>query len=321
MKRAGTEIQCTVRLDRFRVPSWAKRGMPVPKIRGFKTARDIRLRRQGKPLVYARVREMRSNHSATKVFWQHDRQRGWAKRWRITLVADDLRGIAAWEAWSVFKHLRFPRLTLVELAIDFHPSSGVDAEFVRQHALFGKSRFRPDRGGPGQLRFGSRSSGKLVRCYQKNAVNAFRVEVELHSSLLPRPLRDNHLEIIDSRWPEIADAAFSIVPRHFRFVQFRFKALGRHLRRRFGERGDELLEQTRVHSSQSLHEALAYLRRKGIHNPHRFLQPMKQLNTAVEQAIDEWAADFLRQCRELDEMQPNTDKPKRREQTFLRGGR
>jgi len=292
----------------------------VPKVRGFKTIRDSRLRWKGKPPVYARVREMRADCSATIAQWQYARRQGWVKHWRVTLVGDDQQGVAAKEAWLFFKHFRFPKLLLFELAFDFDPSSGVDDAFVLQHALFGKSRFRSDRGGPGQLRYGSRFSGKLVRCYRKDAVNAFRVEIELHSSLLPRRQRDNRLEIIDSRWPEIADAAFSIVPAHLKFVKIRFGALGRHLRRRFGERGDVLLARTRARSTDSLHSALTYLRGKGVHNPHRFLQPMTQINAALEQAIDEWATDFLRPLSELDEMQSKTSRRKRGEGTF-NGGR
>jgi hypothetical protein len=36
----------------------------------------------------------------------------------------------------------------------------------------------------GRLRYGGRKSAKLVRCYRKKSKNAYRVEVELHSSLL-----------------------------------------------------------------------------------------------------------------------------------------
>jgi hypothetical protein len=303
MEAKNTKSLCVVRLDRIRIGSWCKRGRPVPKVRGFKTIRDIRLRWRGKPRAYGRVRELKSNDSATTAYWQWDRQKGWVKPWRITIVADDLQGIAAREVWTIFKHCRFSKLLLFELAFDFQPSSGVDADFVRQHALFGKSRFRPDRGGPGQLRFGSRFSGKLVRAYWKQAVNSFRVEIELHSSLLPRRRRDNFREIIDSRWPEVADAGFSILPAHLKFVQLRFKALGRHLRRRFGERGDVLLEQTRARSTESLHSAMAHLRRRGVHNAHRFLRPMTRINAALERAIDEWAKDFLRPRYELDEIE------------------
>jgi hypothetical protein len=317
MEKARPEIRCVVRLDRLRISSWAKRGMPVPKVRGFKTIKDIRLRWKGKPLVYARVREMRSKTSATTVHWQYDRQRGWAKQWRITLVADDQQGITAQEAWTIFKHCRFPKLTLFELAADFHLSTGVDATFVLRHGVFGRSRLRSDRGGAGQLRFGSRFSGKLVRCYQKVSVGAYRVEIELHSSLLPRPRRNNLREVIDMRWPELADAAFSILPGHCRFVKLRFQALGRHLRQRFGERGDVLLEHTRALSTHSLHSALAYLRRKGIHNPHRFLQPLTRINAAIERAIDDWATDFLRPCHELDEIEDQTHRPRKEKKQWV----
>ena len=313
MLAAGVvDMSMRCRLDRLRIGSWCKRGMPVPKVKGFKVIRDIKLRwRAGRPPIYARVRELMSKHSATRAFWQYERRKAWVKQWRVTLIADDLRGITAREAWTFFKHFRFPKLLLFELALDFHPSSGVDADFVPQHAQFGKSRPRPDRGGAEQLRYGSRYSGKLVRCYWKESVNSYRVEVELHSCLLPRPRRNNLREIIDSRWPEIGNAAFSIVPGHCRFVKLRFNALGRHLRQRFGERGDLLLEHTRALSTQSLHSALGYLRRKGIHNPHRFLQPLTRINAAIEEAIDAWAADFLRPCHELDEIEGQTDRPRK----------
>jgi hypothetical protein len=321
MDETPTEIKCIARLDRLRISSWAKRGMPVPKVRGFKTVKDIRLRWKGKPLVYGRVREMQSESSTTKAFWQYDPQTGWARRWRITLVADDQQGIAALEGWNIFKHLRFPKLLLFELAFDFSPDTGIDADFVLQHALFGKSRFRADRGGPGQIRYGSRLSGKLARCYQKEAINAFRVEVEMHSSLLPRPRGDKRREVIDTRWPEIADAGFSILPSHLKFVRFRFKALARHLRRRFGEHGDVLLERTRACAEESLHLALAYLRRIRVNNPTRFLQPMTRINDALEQAIDAWAVDFLRPRFELEDIQGKTDRRKRGERRFIGGGR
>jgi hypothetical protein len=303
MEQAGTEIKCVARLDRLRWDSWSKRGALVPKVKGFETVRDIRLGwRSGNPPIYARVRELLSKHSATKAFWQYKRQKAWVKQWRVTLIADDLRGITAREAWSFCKHFRFLKLLLFELALDFSPDSGIDADFVPQHGRFGKSRFRPDRGGPGQLRYGSRYSGKLVRCYWKESVDALRVEIELHSSLLPRPRRNNLREIPETRWLEIVDAGFSIVPRHCQFVSFRFRALGRHLRKRFGERGDMLLERTRARSADSIHSALVYLRSQGVHNPHRFLRPMKKLNAAIERAIAEWSTDFLRPLYELDEI-------------------
>src|ERR1039458_7150135 len=109
MERARTEIKCIVRLDRLRADSWSKRGALVPKVKGFKIVRDIKLRwRDGKLPIYARVRELLSKHSATRAFWQYERRKAWVKQWRVTLIADDVRGITAREAWTFFKPLRFP---------------------------------------------------------------------------------------------------------------------------------------------------------------------------------------------------------------------
>src|SRR5260370_378937 len=53
-------------------------------------------------------------------------------------------------------------------------------------ARFGKSRRRTNRGGPGTLRFGSRGSSKLIRCYWKEEIGRYRVELELHATLLKK---------------------------------------------------------------------------------------------------------------------------------------
>jgi hypothetical protein len=137
MELAEAEIRCVALLDRVRIDSWCSRRMPVPSIKGFATVRDIRLRRRDKPLAYARLREMRSKNSDTTIKWLYQRQKGWVRPWCITQTADDRTGITAPELWTFFKHCRFPKLLLFEFAFDFHPSSGVDADFVLQHALFG----------------------------------------------------------------------------------------------------------------------------------------------------------------------------------------
>src|ERR1700730_9386541 len=116
--------------------------------------------------------------------WEDQRQQGWLPPWRITLIADDQTGLTPEEVNKFIKHCRQYRLVLIELALDFAPASHVDEVYVMQHGIFGKSRSRPDLGGPGQLRHGSRRSGKLVRCYWKDQVGAYRVELELHSGLL-----------------------------------------------------------------------------------------------------------------------------------------
>jgi hypothetical protein len=83
----------------------------------------------------------KSTTDGTKVFWQYQRRRGWLKPWRITLVADDCRGLSAEDVHLVVKHCRFYRFVLIELALDFNPMV-MSHDFVRRHGTFGKSRRR-----------------------------------------------------------------------------------------------------------------------------------------------------------------------------------
>ena len=69
--------------------------------------------------------------------------------------------------------------------MDFPEDSGVDEEFVLRFGKFGNARRRKDRGGPGTLRYGSRTSPKMVRCYLKKSLDSYRVELELQ--LRPAP--------------------------------------------------------------------------------------------------------------------------------------
>jgi hypothetical protein len=83
----------------------------------------------------------RSTSDDTKVFWQYQRQRGWLKPWKVTLVADDKRGLEAADVHLVMSRCKFVRILIVELALDFEKSV-MDHRFVRRHAIFGKSRRR-----------------------------------------------------------------------------------------------------------------------------------------------------------------------------------
>ena len=196
---------------------------------------------------------------------------------------DDETGILPSQLRRVLRKCRFFRFVLVEVAVDFSPKLGVDRRFVRRHGAFGKSRRRPDRGGPGQVRYGSRKSGKLVRCYWKEEVNAFRVELELHSPLL-RKFRIDKLA-------DIADVPYCIFPKHLRFVRFRWGALSRHLNGRFGLRGEAILAAVRDKDDVSLARGSKYLRRKGVNNVHRFLEPLR-VNRSVEEALIRWSFQF-----------------------------
>jgi hypothetical protein len=280
-----------VRLDRVRIVSWAKPGWKPPSIPGFRVVKDTWVRPQGPTPTYYRVRELQAEASGARAWWQYQPRRGWLRPWRITLVGDDRTGLTPYEAIRILKRCRYAWVVLVELAVDFDPTSGVDRAFVKRHGVFGKSRRRTDRGGPGQLRYGSRKSGKLVRAYWKDEVNAFRVEVEMHSQLLSRRRRQRARKTADELTNDLANVPYLLFPKHIAFMRFRWAALKRYLKRRLGRRGSELFNEARAKAAISLQAAARFLRTSGVNNVHRFLVPMR-INEEMDSALTKWSLDF-----------------------------
>jgi predicted amidophosphoribosyltransferase len=138
----------------------------------------------------------------------------------------------------------------------------------------------------------------LVRCYWKKRVGAYRVELELHGQLLNKSRRGKEPNY---KFDEAPDMILpSGVHRHVRFVQVRWRALERHLVRRFGRRnGIAILEQARVKADVSLQAVTRFLRRQGVNNAHRFLAPMRRINKVVEHALLKWQMDFRDQWNRM----------------------
>jgi hypothetical protein len=131
-----------VRLDRVQILSWAPRGKNPPKLEGYKIVSDLFVRCQATTSTYARVRQYQSTTNDAKIFWQYQRLKGWLKPWKITMVPDDASGLSYEEVEKVLRRCRHYRFLIIEIAVDFVPSAGVNRRFVRQHAVFGKSRRR-----------------------------------------------------------------------------------------------------------------------------------------------------------------------------------
>jgi hypothetical protein len=129
-----------VRLDRAQILSSAPKGRKPPLLEGYAIVRDCFVRCQTTTSTYARCRQYKSSKDDTKIFWQYERLKGWLRPWKLTIVADDKTGLSYKQIDLVLSHCRHYRFLLVELAIDFGPSTGVDRRFVRSHAIFGKSR-------------------------------------------------------------------------------------------------------------------------------------------------------------------------------------
>jgi hypothetical protein len=110
-----------------------------------------------------------------------------------------------------------------------------------------------------RLRYGGRKSAKLVRCYRKKTKDAYRVEVEMHSSLL------NQHGIRDVR--DLVNAARMIYPKHLQFAEFDWKKLGSYLEKKEGENAQSILEGAR-RRAKSMRRVTRYLRRERINNVH-----------------------------------------------------
>jgi hypothetical protein len=155
----------------------------------------------------------------------------------------------------------------------------VNSQFVRRHAVFGKSR-RSRRKENSILYWGGRKSTKLVRCYKKKELGTYRVEPETHSPLLRRE-KISTLDDFDGLPP-------AIYPKHFQFVTVDWDRLEQHLKRK---RNSQAIIAGVQQRRTSLSRLRRYLRRNGIANFHRFLVP-HAINRAIDRAFTRWIRKF-----------------------------
>jgi hypothetical protein len=132
------------------------------------------------------------------------------------------------------------------------------------------------------LYYGSRKSDKLVRTYKKREVEAYRVELELHSGLL----RHHNISVLDDLvlLPEV------LCPKHVQLVDLDWNRLRRHLANKIGDRGDDVFAGARQRK-MSILRLQRYLRRKGVVNTHRLLLP-RAVNADISRALNRWIRKF-----------------------------
>ncbi len=282
-KKANNDAgQIHVQIDRVQLLSWAPEGRTPPTLTRFVVTRDSFVRCQTTTATYARCRHYKSLRDDTKIYWQYRRQKGWLEPWKITIVADDKTGLAYEDFDRVTRRCRLYHFLTVELAIDFSPSMGISRGFIPQHATFGKSRPRAKHSLDRVLYRGRRRSNKLVRCYAKDELNVFRVELELHSRLL------RHHSI--SALADLQRLPGVIYPKHLLLVGFDWERLEHYLAKRFGMQASRVLAGARKREA-SVRRTRRYLARQGVVNIHRFLVPLA-INDAVVDALDRWARTF-----------------------------
>lgn len=135
------------------------------------------------------------------------------------------------------------------------------------------------------LYFGGRRSDKFVRCYKKERLNVFRVELELHSKLL----RCHSVSTLD----DFRFLPGVVSPKHLLFVEFDWERLEQYLTKRFGTQGSRVFAGAR-RRADSLQRVRCYLTRQGVVNVHRFLVPLA-INAEVVRALKRWARTFRNQ--------------------------
>ncbi len=273
---------CVPRLDRLKliITRFERRRVrKLPQIPGFQIKADHFVRSQTSVTTYRRVRRLENPKSGTKAYLQYWPTHGWLDPLKITVVGCDKTGIPWPDLRTISQAFGdLPRITMVELALDFSPASGVDRHFLLAHARFGKSVVNKTNLYPGVLRYGTRKSARMVRAYAKRAVNAYRVELELHARWLCLP---QSVYLLGN---------LPLGERDIQFVELDWPALESHVRRCRPGASKILFEARR--RAGSLHRVLEYLRHTaGVNNPHRFLRRML-INEEIMCALNEWCASM-----------------------------
>lgn len=275
-----TTPQVRARLDRVQLVAWVPRNRKPPTIEGFNVKSDTFVRCQTTTQTYARCRQFCSVTSDARIFWQYRPLKPWLGPWKITLVADDRSGLSRADIAKVLRYCCDYRFLIIEVALDFAGSTNVNRRFVSAHAAFGKSHQRTETAET--LHYGSRKSGKFVRCYHKRVLGVFRVEVELHSVLLEKVLA----------LPDFRTLPNILYPRHLQFVAPAWERLGQYLTSRFGDQAERMIAEAKRRAA-SLPRLRSYLTRRGVPNGHRFLVPL-EINTNIKRALNDWARRFTR---------------------------
>jgi hypothetical protein len=261
---------CDTKIDRVIVSGSVRTGATPPTFDGYRVVCDTFVRSQARLKTYLRVCIYHNCKTGVCIYLLYRPVLRGLPQFKLTVIANDYRALSCQEIYQIVRRFGTYWLTLIEIALDFPSESHVDLRYVRAHTLFGKSRPSNPNRFPGTLRYGGRRSDKLVRCYRKGQINRFRVELELHSSLLRKfgILRLEDLEKLPAQ----------LYPNHIRFARLDWQAL----EKRFPGLG--------ISPTLSIHKTMELLRQCAVNNPHRFLVPLR-INKLILRALKQWARD------------------------------
>jgi hypothetical protein len=282
------KLDVTARLDRLRLNSDYFSKDVVDQIPGFHCEYDYDVTRnpgsKARHSGYRRVARYSNERTRTQFEVQYKPMQPWFPACTVTLIADDRTGLTRREVDIILESFEKWRLTMVEIAVDFDAGSVVNTNFVRRHLVVGKSRYAPNRD-TGFEYFGTRKSQKFGRCYDKENINAYRVELELHSAWL----RAHKIREVN----ELAKLSALLPRKELKFVRLDLEALERQLRQAKIPVEPEIQRARNI--SGGLYFTMLRLRQRlGLRNTHRLLITLKT-NARVERALRKWADRWRRE--------------------------
>ena len=277
-KTAGDHSIPDVKLDRLVLCASASARKAFRDQPGHRVIRS-HLLRSGSG-AYQRVLETEDLRTGARMRYYDLPRVLWVPKVKVVLIAGDLQGLTPSDLLSASELLENPRVSLLELALDFPEQAALTTGFVLEHIVFGKSRWTARK--VGIVWFGTRRSWKFIRAYKKHKLGVFRVELEFHSSWLRHHgVRD----LFDfARIPDL------VIRRHLFFCELDWSAVIRNIRRSVPNAGIAL--RNLKWQKHGLHATLRYLRRElRFTNTHRYLLPL-ELNNVVARALNRWAAQW-----------------------------
>ena len=286
---------CEVRLDRMEMTASEVDESLILGIPGVRRGRNEFIRRKDPKqfLPYTRRTPYTTTGSIRQIVVLSEPSMPHIAPCKVSLIARDETGLQRNDVLSFLEFLPDSRIVLVELAFDFGFRSGMDGEFLRKHALFGKSR--PNQVGVrrGWDCWGTRKGTKFVRSYFKPQLGVHRVELELHRKFLRR---HGIKDIFDF------NRLVETVPQHnILFAKLDTSRVVRHLRNA-GHGPHEIpriLERVSEREGD-LYTQCAVLRKRGrLPNVRRALVPLGT-NELILRALKKWAAQWLDKPRRLE---------------------
>ena len=169
LAKAKNMPRCHAGLDRLAMISDAISDDAILEIPGTRRTKKQLLRHdaQNNFLPYGRKTVFTTKGSIREIVVLSEPQMPHIAKCKVTLMARNRFGLQRRHVMDVLERLPGAKLVLVELAFDFGFKSGVDGEYVRAHALFGKSRPKNVANLHCYDSWGTRKGGKFVRSYYK----------------------------------------------------------------------------------------------------------------------------------------------------------